>query len=125
MTNKEEIYYPDHLEQGEQGYSYNRVLNEVCKGNIPLADAIWSLCEWQFPETLIDEYLREGELVEHPEVEDKYLFLLNEEQKTEYWKTLTRYIVEFQMGTADFSLEQHNHHMALLQDLIEFEETGL
>lgn len=76
MTNKEEIYYPDNLEEGEQGYSFERVLNEVCKGNIPLAEAVWSLCEWQFPETLIDEYLREGELVEHPDIEDKYLFLL-------------------------------------------------
>ena len=125
MTNKEEIYYPDHLEEGEEGYSYERVLNEVCKGNIPLAKAVWSLCEWQFPETLIDEYINEGALVEHPEIEDKYLFLLNEEQRKEYWKTLTRYIVEFQMGTADFSLEQYNHYTELLQDLIEFEETGL
>lgn len=125
MTNKEEIYYPENLGQGEQGYSYKRVLNEVCKGNIPLADAVWNLCEWQFPETLIDEYINEGVLVEHPGLKDKYLFLLDEHQREEYWDILRDYLVEYEMGTGDFTLDQHEKHVSLLQELIEFEETEL
>jgi hypothetical protein len=107
MFSKKEIYYPDHLEQGEKGYSFDRVLNEVCKGNEKLAEAVWSLCEWQFPETLIDEYLREEELVEHPENADRYLFLLDEGQKNEYQMLLEDYVCEYEDGTADFSLADY------------------
>ena len=75
--NQEEIYFPDNLEQGEEGYTYERVLNEVCKGNEILAKVIWAFKGGAFPETMIDEWKGEGEIVEY---NDRYYFVYSDEQ---------------------------------------------
>lgn len=78
--NQEEIYYPDNLEQCQKGYTYERVLNEVCKGNEVLAKAIWACRGGAFPETMLQEWMDEGEVVEY---NNRYYFVYNDEQYNE------------------------------------------
>ena len=57
---KEVIYTPDLAEDDEPGYTTEDFI-VVCKGNVSFAEVVASLCEWQYPETVIDELEREDE----------------------------------------------------------------
>lgn len=51
-------------ECGDSQYTYDDYL-EIAKGNERLARIIFDLSEWQHPETIFDELLREGEIDEN------------------------------------------------------------
>ena len=51
-------------EAGDRQYTYQDFL-EIAKGKEDLATIIFYLCEWQHPETIFDEMLREGEIDEN------------------------------------------------------------
>lgn len=55
-------YVPE-LSMDGKVYTYNDVL-DIAKGNRYLAELIIDLCEWQHPETVLDELIQEGEIVE-------------------------------------------------------------
>lgn len=61
-------YVPENSEDGHE-YTYQEVL-EIARGNEVLAKMIVDLCDWQHPETILDEMEREGEIVE---VNGKYI----------------------------------------------------
>lgn len=54
--------YVSELEE-ETAYTGNDFL-ELCNGQKEIADVVFDMVDWQAPETLIDEWLGEGELVE-------------------------------------------------------------
>lgn len=50
-------------ELGDRKYTYEDFV-EIAKGNIDYATLLFSRCTWQHPETLVDEDLMEGEIIE-------------------------------------------------------------
>jgi hypothetical protein len=50
-----------------QGYT-DKDFVRIAKGNKKLAKIIFDLCEWQHPETVFEELLREGEINEKGEI---------------------------------------------------------
>lgn len=52
-------YIPENAESEADEYSHSRLLALV-HGDSNLCDQLFSILEWQFPETLIDENLRDG-----------------------------------------------------------------
>lgn len=44
-------------------YTWDDVL-EITKGNVTLAKEIVDFCDWQHPETVLDEFIRDGDVVE-------------------------------------------------------------
>jgi hypothetical protein len=71
------LYTPDNWESedhdGKEGVTGKYIL-DVCGGDYELADRVYSLCEWQNPETILDEL--------NIQASDLYLIRLDE---TEYW----------------------------------------
>lgn len=51
-------------ESGDDEYTYQDFL-EIGMGNEKLAAVLFSLVDWQSPETVFDELLREGEIDEN------------------------------------------------------------
>lgn len=50
-------------ECGDYTYYYKDYL-EIAKGNVKLAEILFDLSDWQHPETLLDEFIGEGEVEE-------------------------------------------------------------
>lgn len=63
-------YVPENSDDGYE-YTLDDVI-EIAKGNIDLAKLIIDNCEWQYPETVLDEMLMEEEVIE---VGDQYIIL--------------------------------------------------
>jgi len=61
LTNLDSIVYT--TEDGERKYSGKQII-ELAKGNVQYAQILLDRIEWQGIETLIEEDLREGEIVE-------------------------------------------------------------
>jgi len=61
LTNLDSIVYT--TEDGERKYSGKQII-ELAKGNVQYAQILLDRVEWQGIETLIEEDLREGEIVE-------------------------------------------------------------
>jgi hypothetical protein len=77
-------------EAADAAYSYYGIL-AIAKNNEALALIIFDLCEWQHPETIFDELLREGEIDEKGNILDKEFDhntkQLTNEHNREYPKT--------------------------------------
>lgn len=58
------LYTPDNWDaeehDGLKGVTGKYIL-DVCSGDYALADRVYALCEWQHPETVLDELKREGD----------------------------------------------------------------
>lgn len=50
-------------EAEDSEYTYEDLLN-ISGGNVKLSESLFDLLEWQHPETLIDEWMREDEIDE-------------------------------------------------------------
>lgn len=63
-------YVPENADEGEV-YTWDDVV-DIANGNVRLAQIIVDLCDWQFPETVLDELIREEEVIE---VNDRYILV--------------------------------------------------
>lgn len=59
--NEKVIYTPENWDDDEkEGYTGQDFL-ELCDGDLELAQRIYDACEWQHPETILDEMSRDDE----------------------------------------------------------------
>lgn len=58
------VYIP---EAEDQEYTYEDFL-DIAGGNVKLAHIIFQLCDWQHPETIVDELEREEEIDENKNI---------------------------------------------------------
>lgn len=66
FNDDEQILYTPHywdkeLKNGKDGVTGKYIL-DVCLGDYNLASMVYSLCDWQHPETVLDELINDGEV---------------------------------------------------------------
>lgn len=80
-------YIPEGSYDEEEGgitYTWNDFLN-VAKGNEKLAMCLIDLCDWQYPETEIDQLLSMREIIEH---NGEYVMLYDDDTLEQLWEEL-------------------------------------
>ena len=85
-------YVPDNCDN-EIGavYTWNDVL-KIAKGNEKLAKIIIGLCDWQYPETVLDELEREEEVVEY---NGEYIILYDDDTLEQLWEEFGDVLIDY------------------------------
>lgn len=93
-------YVPEYSEDGKE-YTWDDVL-DIARGNECLAKEIICLCEWQFPETVLEELIQEEEVVER---DGKYIQCYDDKQLESLWEEFGDILIAYNDEYPDGILE--------------------